>query len=71
MTATDADNDEGLTDEKPFSPLYPVLNFGYASTNLGNSLPAGAAPPPYNFANNSNNHRSDSRRKEKLLGLMN
>ena len=28
MGSNDADTDEGLTEEKPFSPMYPVFNFG-------------------------------------------
>lgn len=46
MGTNEADNDEGLTEEKPFSPMYPVFNFGSGAV----PAPANNHPPPYEFS---------------------
>lgn len=51
MKSNEADNDEGLTEDRPFSPLYPVLNFGTPTTYIDNDFSESAPPPPYNIAN--------------------
>lgn len=38
MIPNEGDNDEGLTEEKPFSPLYPVVNFGNATSNSNHNF---------------------------------
>lgn len=41
MQSYEADNDDGLNDEKPFSPMYPMYNF-----NQPNAPPSEMDPPP-------------------------
>lgn len=41
MRSNEADNDDGLNDEKPFSPMYPMYNF-----NQPSSQPSAMDPPP-------------------------
>lgn len=50
MFTSDADNDEGLTEDRPFTPLYPVLNFGTPNTSINFSETP--SPPTYDFSNN-------------------
>ncbi|KAJ6636505.1 Arrestin domain-containing protein 3 [Pseudolycoriella hygida] len=45
MTSHDADNDEGLTEDKPFAPLYPVINFG--TTTFSHNFLENASSTPY------------------------
>lgn len=40
----EADTDEGLTDDKPFSPMYPVFNF--AAPNTESETNFQHQPPP-------------------------
>lgn len=41
------DNDEGLTEEKPFSPMYPIFNFN--GTGAAAPMPTSDSPPAYGF----------------------
>ena len=45
MGSNDADTDEGLNEEKPFSPMYPVFNFGQPVEPVQQSQ-----PPAYEYA---------------------
>lgn len=46
MPSNEADNDDGLNDEKPFSPMYPMYNFSQP-----NSQPSAMdLPPSYLFS---------------------
>jgi hypothetical protein len=45
MGTSEADNDEGLNEDKPFSPMYPVFNFGTTAPQ-----PQAGQPPPYEFS---------------------
>lgn len=49
LNEKDGDNDEALTEDKPFSPMYPVFNFQAPPVQpiqQNNSQP----PPSYGFA---------------------
>lgn len=48
MTAFEEENDEGLTEDKPFSPMYPIFNFGAPGT--APPMQASDPPPSYGFA---------------------
>lgn len=50
MISNDADNDEGLTDDRPFAPLYPVLNFGTPNTFI-NLSETPSSQPTYDLTN--------------------
>jgi hypothetical protein len=50
MGTTDADTDEGLSEEKPFSPMYPVFNFGSTvSPQVDQNTQAANQLPPYQY----------------------
>lgn len=44
MGSNDADTDEGLNEEKPFSPMYPIFNFGRPVE------PQNSQPPAYEYS---------------------
>lgn len=52
MGSNDGDTDEGLTDEKPFSPLYPVFNFAPSAPAplYPQSQSMQQPPPSYGFS---------------------
>lgn len=52
MLSNDTDNGEGLNDEKPFSPMYPVFDFGAPPLQSTFQMqPQSTDPPPsYGFA---------------------
>jgi hypothetical protein len=53
MGSNDGDNDEGLIEDKPFSPMYPVFNFmpqPLQSVSHPQSLQL--PPPAYNYQEN-------------------
>lgn len=53
MGSNDGDTDEGLNDEKPFSPLYPVFNFAPTAPSSApqQSMQQHQQPPPsYGFS---------------------
>lgn len=60
MKSSEADNEEGFTEDKPFSPLYPVMNFGTTATYFNDSYSESAAPPSYEseFTNHQNEKRA-------------
>lgn len=49
MTSNEGDNDEGLAEDKSFSPLYPVLNFGNTTTTFATDFLECASPPSYDL----------------------
>lgn len=51
MNEADDDNDEALTEDKPFSPMYPVFNFAATpSGQQGQQFQPSNPPPSYGFA---------------------
>lgn len=52
MNSTEADYDDPLMEDKPFSPMYPVFNFGAPPqpqpTQIGGHMEA--PPPAYGFS---------------------
>ena len=49
MTSSEVDNDDGYSEDKPFSPMYPVFNFG-ANAQATTMPPQSVDPlPSYGF----------------------
>lgn len=49
MTSNEADNDDGLSEDKPFSPMYPVFNFGNNAQPTQIPPQSEDQPPSYGF----------------------
>lgn len=49
MGTNDADNEEGLNEDKPFSPMYPVFNFGQPTAATAPPAYEHSSPPPIGF----------------------
>lgn len=63
MSANEADNDdEGLHDEKPFSPMYPVFNFGAQQAPPVLQPQPSDPPPAYGFSNSTPNYEYPGKR---------
>lgn len=43
---SDVDNDDGLNEEKPFSPMYPVFDFGAQTSQPSPLQPQSVEPSP-------------------------